>query len=132
MSYKIDTTIQQQVLQLIGWDEQQYTQFIYDCGLAYLQAVINDESEYIASFIRRNEIYWNWWKMNWEMRDQEFIEQCYGWDEGIASRVEVYKIINDPRTLAASIYLNGQVLQNSYAVMIEDLHKSVHRKKLRA
>lgn len=130
MSYTIDQTVKQQVLQLIGWNEEQYTQFIYDCGLAYLQQVVSNESEEILSAIRRSEVFWNWWKLHWEMRDMNFIEICDVWDEGLTERFDLYLNNNHPPTLAQAIYLNGEVLQESYATMIHDLHKSVHNSKV--
>lgn len=131
MSYIIDQTIKKQVLDLIEWDEQQYAQFIYDCGLAYLQNVISNEYESITKSIISNEIFWNWWKINWEMRDQEFVEKMEIWSIGIEADREVYLNNNDPKILAKAIYLNGLVLQSSYAAMIQDLHKQVHISKLK-
>ena len=130
MSYIIDQTIQKEICKLLHWSEQQYNEFVYDCGLAYIQAVIDNESEYIRQFIQRSETYWNWWKMHWEMREKEFIEACNGWDEGVENRLHIYKKTHNPYQLAGALYLNGKVLEESYAVMIEDLHKNVHRSKV--
>lgn len=108
---------------LFTWTEQQYVQMVYDCGLAYLQNVIGNQNEEVLSYVRKSEVFWNWWKMNWEMRDAEFIEQLPElnlWEEE-----DEYKNIHNPRTLADAIYLNGQVLQESYAVMIGELNKTV-------
>lgn len=118
----IDKNIQKKILQLIGWSEEKYAQFIYDCGIEYLKCTM-PEYPLVVKEISASENFWNWWKAHWELRDQEFIEKCFQWDEGIDSRIEIYKIDHDPRTLASAIYLNGLVLQQSYANMIGDITK---------
>jgi hypothetical protein len=128
-TYVIDNDIKIKVLQLVGWTEQQYAQFIYDCGLLYLQCVIDEESDLITSFIRRSTIYWNWWKLHWEMRDAEFIEGCEQWAGVIEDHEAVYLNKHHPRTLAAALYLNGKVLEESYCSMVQDLNKAVLRQK---
>lgn len=125
--YYIDNNITKQINGLLMWTEDEYMQFVEQCGIKYLQTVVDTEAEYVLQFIRRSETYWNWWKFHWEQRDKEFIEQCYNWDEGVHSRVAFYQQHHNPAVLAAALYLNGQVLQESYASMIEELHKNVHR-----
>jgi hypothetical protein len=129
-TYTIDKSIIKEITTLTAFTEQEYQQFVYDCGLAYLQSVIDEEQhEYVTQFIRRSIVFWNWWKYHWQRRDQQFIEMCYNWDEGIEARHQLYLKENEPRKLAAGLYLNGKVLEESYSVMIQDLQKEVHKEK---
>lgn len=117
MNNTIDKQLQRDCMKLLGWNEEQYAGFIYNTGIAYLSNYIPNYPQ-VVSQITRSEVFWNWWKMHWEKRDKEFMEQCYGWDEGREYYIELYKNLHDASTLAAGIYLNGQVLEESYANMI--------------
>lgn len=131
MQNTTDNNVIREVLQLIGWTKEQHNQHIYECADAYLGGFIPSYPQ-IQTQIMKTPVFWNWWRLHWEKRDMQFIEQCYGWDEGRESRVEVYKELHDPRTLAAAIYLNGQVLEESYAEMIGKITSAQTRKEVAA
>lgn len=125
MSNTIDKQLQRDVMKLLGWNEQQYATFIYDSGIAYLSYYIPDYP-HVVSQITRSEIFWNWWKFHWEKRDKEFMDVCdtTPCEEGSGNDLaDIYQGLHDARTLAAGIYLNGQVLEESYANMIGCLTK---------
>ena len=122
MQNTLDKNTQKGVMALLLWDENKYAQYVYDCGIAYLNKYLPDYPQVVRQIIQ-SKVYWSWWKIHWQKRDLEFMEQCYNWDEGVEARIEVYEQLQDPRTLAAAIYLNGQVLQESYAAMIQQLTK---------
>jgi hypothetical protein len=123
--YTIEKNTQQQVHKLLAWCEQQYSQFIYDCGIAYLTAYLPQESSEVITQILKTQSFWNWWKMRWEKRDEQFIEYCSVMRHGTATRLEAYKEIHDPLILAQGIHLNGVVLSESYSIMIGELNKEV-------
>lgn len=122
MNNTIDKNIQRTVMNLIGSNALEYAQQIENCGLAYLEIVCMGYPAVIVQ-ISKSEIFWNWWKMYWEKRDKEFIEICEEWNEGIDARREVYDSMHEPKTLAHAVYLNGQVLQESYAALIDKITK---------
>lgn len=113
-----------QVQKLLKWTEQEHSQFIYDCGLAYLTYYIKDEAEVIISHMIRSRIFWNWWKANFRLRDQAFIDRKIV-DLKTETWHLIYKELHDPKTLAAEIYPSGVVLGESYNTMIEQLNKDV-------
>lgn len=120
---KIDQQILLTVITALHWSEQQYTQFIYDCGLAYLNAFIKDYPA-VKTQISKSEIFWDWWKTHWEQREKEFIETIETYPESITDIHQQYKAIHDPVELATGIYLNGKVLEESYVNMINDITKN--------
>jgi hypothetical protein len=118
------TTMQQEIQKAIGWNESEYAQFIYDCGLAYLIYYIGDESEEILSQIRKSRIFWNWWKIHWEKRNEGFMVKLNDHSE-VEDWLEVYLETHDPKTLASEIYPSGVVLGESYEAMMRKLRKEV-------
>lgn len=118
--YTIDNQLREQVQQLLGWSEEQYGQFVYDCGLAYMQYIAG-EYPAVYSQIIRSEKFWNWWKRHWEQREKEYLERIDGDMPAYIQPEEIYKEMHDPRTLASAMYLNGQVLQDSYAGLMQEI-----------
>jgi len=126
----IDKGIQKQVMALLSQDEKQYNQFVYDCGLAYLNELAPQYPQVNAE-ITRSETFWDWWKGHWAVREMEFIETVEVFQHDVQIKPEllpkvimdVYKDLHDPKILAGALYLNGQVLQQSYANLIGKITK---------
>lgn len=123
MQNTIDKNLQRKVQSLLGWDQQEYADFIYKGGLAYLERYIPAYPLVVAQ-ISKSLVFWNWWKMHWEKRELQFMEQVYGLEENRDEMLEIYNDLHDARSLAAAVYLNGQVLQESYAEMIGTITKA--------
>ncbi len=124
-------TLQSQVCYLLKWDDQQYSQFIYDCGLEYLRYYIRNESKEIIDHIIRSRIFWNWWKQNWFLRDQVFIDSNPV-DLNVQTWRFIYNGLHDPMILAAEIYSNGIVLGESYSLMVAELNDYVNKELCKA
>jgi len=118
----IDNQIQQQVLDNLGWNKEQYNQFVYEYGLLYLSGYIPNYPQ-IVEQITRNQIFWNWWVQHWESRDLEFLEAIETADDPVIDREALFNTIHDPEQLVAGMYLNGQVLQETYAMLIPKMTK---------
>lgn len=118
----MDNRTQATVAGLLSWTNQQLNQFIYDCGLAYLAEVAAKYPQ-VATQISKSERFWNWWKGHWEVRDMEFIETVDESPEAIVDPLQLYKDVHDPKVLASGLYLNGQVLEQSYAALIGKITK---------
>lgn len=117
-----NTAIQQQIEKLLQWDDLRYSKYIMECGLMYLRYYIRNEADEIIDHIRRSKIFWNWWKLHWETRDKAFIETNVDIVDYRLAR-QLYQNQHDPATLAAEIYPNGEVLGESYAMMIGQINK---------
>ena len=61
-----------QVCQILGWNYTQYGAFIYERGIAYLQWYLPD-LEQQRDQLERSQLFWNWWKNSWKIRDDVFI-----------------------------------------------------------
>lgn len=118
----IDKQVQTTVTGLLSWTDKRLNEFIYDCGLTYLVEIAPKYPQVVTQ-IAKSEIFWNWWKGHWELRDQEFIETCDESPEAIIDVEQLYKDIHDPAILAKGMYLNGMVLQQSYAAIIGQITK---------
>lgn len=121
-NYTLDRSVQKAIQALLGWTVAEWAEYQYACGLQYLTKLAPEYPQVVTQ-ISRSIIFWNWWKLHWEKRDIEFQERLYG-DEDKATLVDEYRELHDPRTLAAALYLNGQVLQESYAEMIGKITKT--------
>ncbi len=113
----------EKVLGLIGWDAGRLNQLVYDCAEKYLTGFMPAYPQ-IISQLMKNSIFWSWWKRHWGMRDREFMESCEGIDEPVEYRAMLYLQIHDPMTLLSAIYLNGQVLESTYARMIGEVTRA--------
>jgi hypothetical protein len=111
----------------LRWTEMEYLGFQYDQGIAYLMAYLNGD-EYSVNVMERSRIFWQWWKNHWRTRDESFLEQVVNTTFDLSTRREMYLDTHDAVVLAKSIYPNGVVLNESYAVMITELVESETQK----
>ncbi len=117
-------TTKQKVCSILQWKEEQHNQLVYDSALSFLSHYLPMESDYMISCITSSRVFWNWWKMHWNARDQVFTEHYYGLVR-LRCAEDLYKELHDPKTLAYEIYPDGQVLSESYAKMIGELNDMV-------
>lgn len=115
--------MQQKITQVLGWTDMEHSQYIYDCGLAYLHVIITGDDQAIAA-MERSRIFWNWWKNHWQQRDAEFLLTADMAAPSQRLRMS-YRMLHNARKLASKIYPNSVVLHDSYAVMIDDFINSV-------
>ena len=118
----IDHNVISQVLELINWKKADHNQYMYECAEGYLSRLMPDYPQ-VQTQIMKSATFWKWWQQHWEKRDMQFIETVDEETPGMIDPVELYKEIHDPRALLAGVYLNGQVLQESYASLIELITK---------
>ena len=118
----IDKNIQKQVMALLSQDDKEYNQFVYDCGIAYLNELAPQYPQ-VTTEITRSETFWDWWKGHWAVREMEFIEIIGEEIDPVFKPLQIYKDLHDPKVLAEALYLNGQVLQQSYANLIGKITK---------
>jgi hypothetical protein len=123
-----DKQLQHQVTLSLSWTEQRHNEFIYSCGLSYLKNIAGDFPA-VFSQISKSERFWNWWKAHWDLRDREFIETIDESPEAIIDVETLYQSIHDPDVLAAAKFLNGQVLEESYAELILQLTKDQYEER---
>jgi hypothetical protein len=64
---------QQQVLNLLKWEEEEYNHNRYELGCQYLAVYFGKDQQAIDALSKRTE-YWNWWNSMWNVRDEVFAE----------------------------------------------------------
>ena len=108
------------VARMLRWSEMDFSQFQYEQGITYLKAYLNNDT-YSVDVMERSRMYWNWWKNHWSNRDQAFIDFTNNTAYDLETRRDIYHDMHCGKTLASSIYPNGIILSESYAVMITEL-----------
>lgn len=117
---------QQRVQSLLRWDELQYGQFMYQTGLAYLQAYIPDD-DISTRALGCSRIFWRWWKNHWAQRDEQFLQRVNIYAP-TCGMVRYYRFHNDAVRLVKCIYPNSIVLHDSYAAMIGEFNDEIIQK----
>lgn len=118
-----DPQVQEAITHRIGFTADEHNQFIYDNGIAYLKEFAPDYPQ-VVSEISKTISFWNWWLKHFEDRDREFIEMN---DDAFCDKdllKLMYEEHHDVPTLASAIYLNGMVLQDSYANLMDEITKN--------
>ncbi len=71
--YKKDMAATREVvLKKIGWQEEQLNNFYIDQANAFLKMYFNEDEIPVEAFYKC-EIFWQWWKNEWYMRDKTFV-----------------------------------------------------------
>jgi len=114
--------LKKRVCQLLGWEELQYAEFMYNSGRNYLLYYTNGDT-FFTEQIERSKIFWNWWKNHWVLRDEAFITNeniNYLHEQNI---LLMYIHTHDARVLASEIRPSGLLLKETYAAMMGELIK---------
>jgi hypothetical protein len=119
----IALTPQQKICAILQWKEEQHSQMVYDNGLSFLVHYLPMESEFMINCITSSRIFWNWWRLHWNARDEQFASLYFNLVR-LKDAEDLYKELHNPKTLAYSIYPDGVVLEETYAKMIGELNDS--------
>ena len=121
--------IKADILQLLGWDEERYCFFQYEQGLEYLYEYLKTQ----AHVLEGSRIFWNWWKNQWTLRDQELLRTDFAltlkdpsraqqqWMS--ARRLTIYLTTHDGCWLASEVYPSRAVMEESYKEMVHQVAK---------
>lgn len=120
---KRQQTAKQRVIQLLGWDELRYAEMQYRTGRQYLQSYIPNDPDGIDA-LERSRIFWAWWKNQWLIRDTAFLNTDIAKVSRL-SALRIYEYMHNAEALVHAIYPSGQVLDESYAKMIDNFNKEV-------
>lgn len=114
----------QQVTAAIGIGHMAYNWRMYLNGLTYLEHYVRDRQD-IDRF-ERSRIFWNWWKIQWTIREEEFM--TYAINYPLPQRFFFWCKLHDPLLLAQERTPNGEILGNSWCVMIGNMRKEEAKK----
>lgn len=114
-----NASFEQKVEQLLGWTTEQYTEFLYEQGMEYLELHYPKDS--VAISMAEYKEFWSWWRMHWIRRDKVFIEMT---DLLFPHELEAYyKDLHDPKAMQFRIH--SKALENTYEEMVDNLLKSL-------
>lgn len=68
---------QARVADLLEWTQQEYGDFKYNTGLEYLREYFSGDQKAIDRLSVHKD-FWNWWKNEWNQRDDSFIDTMDG------------------------------------------------------
>lgn len=105
------------VCKALHWDALTYNHFQYKVGCNYLQNYIPGDPQGIDMLVE-NKIFWNWWRLNWAIRDSQFVQAAADAAIPVDQLRLEYGELNDAATLAKAIYPSGMILNTGYAAMI--------------
>src|SRR5665213_405590 len=63
---------QQRIQKMLLWTDLQYSTFIFETGMEYLELYIPTDRDGI-DILSRSTIFWNWWKNHWDIRDMQYL-----------------------------------------------------------
>ena len=101
--------LQSKILQLLDWTEEEFSHFMFETGLAYLQAYFGTDIQAIDIVKTRKE-FWTWFKNQWYYRDQSFVETFDCSESPESLTLHLYYSLHNPTILACDIYPTRQVL----------------------
>ena len=97
--------LQATVMELLNWSAEEYSDFFLDRGIAYLNALLDDDKDAIR-WLQERGSFWTWFRNHWTYRDQAFIEAFMDDDEDFdpAFKASVYSDLHKAAVLACEIY----------------------------
>ena len=114
---KILDALKQEVMSLLNWSETKYCNYQYEQGLIYLHAYVGEDG---AHKLERSRIFWNWWKNQWAIRDEDYTIGLKPISD-IPLREEVYLELHDGKILVSAMHPHRFIMEQSYTQMVDEL-----------
>lgn len=107
---------------LLKWPVDEYAVFIYNTGLEFMRSYFRGDK--LA--IQRMEVhagFWNWWKNEWNFRDDSFIESMDGWEYKFSDKWfrNIYKDYHNVRVLAAELSIPPAVYPEGFTIIKKEM-----------
>lgn len=61
-----------QVMEVLGWSEERWCNYVFDCGMMYLAAHLDGDQAEVQR-VAETKAFWSWWRMHWMTRDREWL-----------------------------------------------------------
>lgn len=115
--------IQKEIQTLVGLSEMEYAEKVFETGTDYIRQYLAYDN--YADAIVLSKIYWNWWKLQWHIRDMAFLKIA-AWKSHVQTTTyrDIYNRVHNVSDLVNEIYPNGYILKESYPEMINELMKA--------
>jgi hypothetical protein len=106
------------VLAVLGWNPVDLLRFQRRMGTQYLQCYIPNDPAGIDMLVA-TDIFWNWWKLEWLIRDKQFLQLTQ--DCTPQSALSIYVNMHCPDVLIKDVYPSAEVMHRGYNKMIQEL-----------
>lgn len=95
---------QARILDLLQWTLAEYSAFMHNCGLQFLENYIGKDVQ-LAAQLDKQQVFWNWWKNLFNARNEAFIEEWDGLEDEVTVEYlrKIYRLINNAELLACEI-----------------------------
>lgn len=115
------------VMWLLHWDAEQYTHFKYEEGMRYLAIYLGGDVHAIG-LIERSPVFWGWWKNQWTIREEEYLNDTDRLSmQPVSRREATYCALHDAAALAEEQNPSAKGLGESYASMMSMLFKEAKK-----
>ncbi len=121
------------ILRLSDYSENEYNNMIIAGADDYLRRNLRPEDEHAVQAMRKSRFFWKWWINQWDRRNRILLHDI-GYDESTRiCREERYifrQLLNSTHSAEnLNVYPNRIVMDDTYAIMIGEVHDELHRKK---
>jgi len=103
-----------QVQLLLQWSDAQYAQYVYERGLEYLAAYLNEDKQG-QRLLEGQQLFWNWWKNEFHYRNLEYVQVA---DTMVQDELlEFYHMVNNAFDLIHEIRPSRNIVGNAFATV---------------
>lgn len=103
-------SLKMEICLLLNWTDQQYCEYQYENGIAYLMWYLPCD-DYARHQLERSRLYWNWFKYQWMLHDESLLSYKVSVREcSVKTLLPLYQNLHCPRALAVEIKPNSVVL----------------------
>lgn len=74
-----------------GFDDLQYSGFIYEMGLKFLERMYEHPSNPLFQRHESSKLFWQWYKNNFRIGENQFIKLLKGWENKGYSNIQIGK-----------------------------------------
>lgn len=95
---------QSRVCDLLRWQPECLALFMYERGIQYLTIFYNNDEQAISKISARKE-FWNWWRSEWDTRDEVFLDQVDGREDALSIKTlnNIYRSLHLASILVCEI-----------------------------
>jgi hypothetical protein len=117
--------LKEAVMKVLKCTELEYCEFQMKQGESYIKRYVPQPEKYsmVIESLMRSRIFWNWWKNQWALRDEKFLNlsvvvYC---SHDVTFLQKIYVEFNSIKILISKIHPNRIVLEESYSDMIRNV-----------
>ncbi len=105
---------QRQVCQLLQVREDYSAENVYLTGIDFINLYYATASG-MALAAERSKLFWSWWKLEWQVRDDAFLADKLG-DIALEYRRRIYIDLHNPNVLADCTFPGREVTTEIFAI----------------